>query len=42
MTMLNYFIDLGINTKYDCFNTYVGECYNKTKLDCIEQFMWEQ
>ena len=42
MTMLNYFVDVGTNTNYDCFNTYLGKYYNKTKLDCLEQFLWEQ
>lgn len=36
MTMLNYFVDMGTNTNYDCFNTYLGKYYNKTKLDCVE------
>lgn len=40
--MLNYFVDVGTNTNYDCFNTYLGKYYNKTKLDCLEQFLWEQ
>ena len=42
VNILNYFIDVGINTKYDCFNTYVGRRQNKTKLDYVEEFLWEQ